>query len=235
MRRPDHVVVVIPAHDEEALIGAALDAVMLAAEAIAPRVRTTVVVVANACSDGTAAVARAAGATVLEVDIADVGAARAAGFAWALTQGLGRMDRLWFATTDADSRVPTAWLAAQLEAAATGGDVYLGTVALEPADRESFSAWVESYAEASRGASGHGHVHGASLGMRAAIYVRAGGFRSMSCDEDVDLVIRLTAIGARTVWDESCPVITSSRLAARAPDGVARDLALSLEPDDLPA
>lgn len=234
MRTPDHVVVVVPAHDEEQLITAALDAIAAAAAAIAPRARTTVVVVANACTDRTADLARARGAAVVEADIADVGAARAAGFAWAMTQGAGALDRLWFATTDADSRVPSEWLAAQLGAAAGGGDVYLGTVALEPAARASFTAWVQSYA-ASRDDAGHGHVHGASMGMRATAYVAAGGFRSMECDEDADLVTRLTAGGARIVWDESCPVITSSRLVARAPRGVAADLALSLEVDDLPA
>lgn len=235
MRAPDHVVVVVPAHDEEELIPAALDAIGRAAAVVAPRVRTTIVVVANACTDRTAEIARGRGVTVVEADTADVGAARAAGFAWAMTQGIGPLDRLWLATTDADSRVPAEWLAAQLEAAATGGDVYLGTVALEPAERASFADWVDSYAAASRDDAGHGHVHGASMGMRAAVYVTAGGFRSMPCDEDVDLVTRLTAGGARIVWDESCPVITSSRLAARAPRGVAADLALSLDADDLPA
>jgi glycosyltransferase involved in cell wall biosynthesis len=244
MRGTDRVVVVIPAHDEEKLVGPALDAMARAVDAVASRATTLVVVVANACTDGTADVARGRGATVLEVDTADVGAARAAGFAWAMTQGLGRIDRLWFATTDADSRVPADWLAAQLDAAATGGDVYLGTIALEPVERDraeverpSFAAWVRSYAvaAASAGDHGHGHVHGASMGMRAETYVRAGGFRPMPSDEDIDLVTRLTAAGARVVWDESCPVITSSRLVARAPDGVARDLALSLETDDLPA
>ncbi|MET0928536.1 MAG: glycosyltransferase, partial [Aeromicrobium sp.] len=235
VRAPEHVVVVVPAHDEEQLVPAALDAIAIAAAAVAPRVRTTVVVVANACTDRTAEVARARGATVVEADIADVGAARAAGFAWAMTQGLGPIGRLWLATTDADSRVPPEWLAVQLATAAAGGEVYLGTVALEPVERESFAAWVHSYAEASRGATGHGHVHGASMGMRASVYVAAGGFRSMACGEDVDLVTRAAAAGARIVWDESCPVITSSRLSARAPGGVAADLALSLDADDLPA
>jgi glycosyltransferase involved in cell wall biosynthesis len=231
----DHVVVVVPAHDEEELIRAALDAIGAAAAVVAPGVRTTIVVVANACTDRTAEVARACGASVVEADAADVGAARAAGFAWALARGADPLDRSWLATTDADSRVPPAWLSTQLAAAADGAELYLGTVALEPADRASFAAWARSYASASHDGAGHGHVHGASMGMSAAIYVSAGGFRSMECDEDVDLVTRLTAAGARIAWDESCPVITSARLEARAPRGVAADLALSLDADDLPA
>ncbi|MCW2841966.1 MAG: putative glycosyl transferase family 2 [Aeromicrobium sp.] len=236
MRTTDRVVVVIPARDEGELVATAIRAVRVAALAVQPRVRTTIVVVANACTDDTAQIARDCGATVLEVDIADVGAARAAGFAWALTQGLGPMPGLWFATTDADSRVPAGWLAAQLAAWRGGGDVYLGTVALAAGERASFAAWADGYdAAAAQGDAGHGHVHGASLGVRAQTYLRVGGFRSMEADEDVDLVIRLTAIGARVVWDESSPVTTSSRLVARAPRGVAVDLALSLDADDLPA
>lgn len=228
----DHVVVVVPAHDEEELIGAALHAIAAAA-AVVPTVRTTVVVVANACTDRTADVARGCGAAVVEADAADVGAARAAGFAWALDHGAGPLDRLWLATTDADSRVPPAWLSTQLSAAADGAELYLGTVALEPADRASFAAWARSYASASRDGAGHGHVHGASMGASAVMYLAAGGFRSMECDEDVDLVTRLTAAGARIAWDESCPVITSARLDSRAPRGVAADLALSLDADGL--
>ena len=231
----DHVVVVVPAHDEQELIRAALEAIAAASAAVEPRVRTTVVVVANACSDRTADVARSCGASVVEVDTADVGAARAAGFAWAIGAGAGPLDTLWLATTDADSRVPPAWLSTQLAAAADGTELYLGTVALEPADRASFAAWARSYASASRDGTGHGHVHGASMGMSASMYVATGGFRSMECDEDVDLVTRLTAAGARIAWDESSPVITSARLHSRAPRGVAADLALSLDADDLPA
>lgn len=231
----DRVVVVVPAHDEEELIGAAVDALLVAAARLAALVRTTVVVVANACSDRTAERASAAGATVVEVTHANVGAARAAGFDWALEHEPHPVTRTWFATTDADSRVPAHWLAVQLEAATAGADVHLGTVALEPHERASHAAWVDSYAAASREGTGHGHVHGASMGIRAASYLRVGGFAALDSDEDVDLVTRLTAWGARIVWDESCPVVTSSRLTARAPRGVSRDLRLSLDTDDLPA
>jgi glycosyltransferase involved in cell wall biosynthesis len=231
----DHVVVVVPAHDEEELVVAALDALAVAAASVAPQVRTTVVVVANGCSDRTVARAEAAGACVVEATHANVGAARSAGFTWALANEPGPRDGVWLATTDADSRVPAHWLVAQLAAAAAGSDVYLGTVALEPDDVVSFAAWVDSYAAASRGGAGHGHVHGASMGVRGTSYLRVGGFAALDHDEDVDLVTRLAASGAQIAWDESCPVVTSSRLAARAPRGVARDLALSRDADDMPA
>ncbi|MEV0381973.1 glycosyltransferase [Nonomuraea sp. NPDC050643] len=57
--------VVIPAHNEETVIGAGLAALLGAA---APG-ELDVVVVANACADGTAAVARAAGVRVIETPV----------------------------------------------------------------------------------------------------------------------------------------------------------------------
>jgi len=231
-RTPDGVVVVVPAHDEELLIGAALDAVRVAAARIAPQVPTSVVVVANGCTDRTAELAAAAGATVLELATANVGAARAAGFAWALDRHVRRTGRLWVATTDADSRVAPDWLVAQLDAAAAGAEAYLGTIVLDPADRALFAGWIAEYAAAFEAPDRHGHVHGATMGMWAQTYRRAGGFRALVESEDADLVTRLLAHGTRIAWDATCPVTTSSRLAARAPSGVARDLELSLEPYD---
>ena len=234
MRRAavDRIVVIVPAHDEELLVGAAIDALHVAAMRVAPRVETTVVVVANGCTDRTAELAAAHGATVVEVTTPNVGAARAAGFAWALDRHEGRLDGLWVATTDADSRVPPDWLAVQVDAATGGADAYLGTVALEREDRTTFAAWIREYEDSYETPVRHGHVHGAAMGMWAETYRRAGGFRPLERSEDVDLVTRLVAGRARIAWDATCPVTTSSRLVARAPSGVARDLELSLEPYD---
>lgn len=225
---PDRIAVVVPAHDEEQHIGAALEALRVAAAGLAPGIETSVVVVANGCTDRTSALASAGGATVLEVSAPNVGAARAAGFAWAIEQCAGQLDRWWLATTDADSQVGPGWLSAQLAAAARGADAYLGTVDLAADERSRFTAWLARYAAAHETPERHGHVHGASMGMRAEAYRRAGGFRALERSEDLDLVSRLVAGGARIAWDASSPVVTSARLAARAPAGVAHDLALSL-------
>lgn len=218
----------MPAHQEERLIVGALNALRSAAEQV-PEVETTLIVVANGCGDRTAGLARAAGAMVIEAAEANVGAARATGLAWALAQDAGRNDGLWLATTDADSRVPADWLAVQLEAAVAGADAYLGTVALAPHTHATFAGWIARYHAAFEAPDRHGHVHGASMGMSAETYVRAGGFRALVRSEDVDLVARLIAAGERILWDSSCPVLTSSRLTARAPAGVSHDLALSLK------
>jgi len=58
---PGRVVVVIPAHDEEALVGEALESVASQTRAV-----DEVIVVADRCSDRTSAIAREHGATVVE-------------------------------------------------------------------------------------------------------------------------------------------------------------------------
>jgi hypothetical protein len=77
----DTVGIVVPAHDEEDLLPACLAALGGAARAVAAErgVSVRIVVAADACSDRTAALARRAGATVVEIGARNVGAARAAG------------------------------------------------------------------------------------------------------------------------------------------------------------
>lgn len=218
--------VVIPACDEESAIGRALAAVSIASAHV-PRVPVDVVVVANGCVDATAAVAQAHGVHVLVVDSANVGAARAAGVRWALRHG---SDGLWLATTDADSRVPPGWLAAQVESAAGGADVFLGTVELSTSDMHRHRHWAAHYAAGIIDDRRHRHVHGASLGVRATSYAGVGGFRPLAAHEDADLVVRLVAAGAVIAMVSDVPVETSARHDPRAPAGVGADLAASAPP-----
>ncbi|MGW7554859.1 glycosyltransferase, partial [Streptomyces rimosus] len=84
---PAALVVAVPAHNEEAALPAALRALHTAArqpELLARRVRVVTVVAADACSDGTAALARRHGAHVVELERRNVGAARAAAVAHGL-------------------------------------------------------------------------------------------------------------------------------------------------------
>lgn len=71
--------VVVPAHDEQELLGACLDALSRAARWVAEGAVVRTVVVLDACRDGTADVARAYGVEVLTVSVHGVGAARDAG------------------------------------------------------------------------------------------------------------------------------------------------------------
>lgn len=218
----NRIAVVVPAHDERDLLPACLAALAVAAARVAP-IPVEVVVVADACTDDTAALAAAAGAVVVTVHERSVGHARAAGMTHALRSG---PDGLWLATTDADSQVGPGWLAWQLRAAAAGADLLIGTVEVD-----DWSPWPEAlravYEADYRRAvtdAGHSHVHGANLGCSAGAYLAAGGFPAVDHDEDRALITRFLATGARLVTDSRCPVATSARRVARAPLGFAAHL-----------
>jgi glycosyltransferase involved in cell wall biosynthesis len=217
--------VVVPAHDEEDLLPRCLAAVGRAERELAG-IRVHLVVVADACRDRTAEVAREAKATVVEIGARCVGAARAAGF----REVLSRTERLdpasvWLATTDADTLVPPEWLAAQLGYAAAGWDAVVGTVRVTdwsehpPAVRRLFE---DRYGD-SRG--DHPHVHGANLGFTARAYLAAGGFAPRPTAEDHAFVRSLAAVGGRILHTGEVTVVTSARRVSRAPLGFGHLLA----------
>lgn len=222
----ERVAVVIPARDEEHGVAAAVHAVRTAALNLPPGLTVDVVVVADACTDRTAEVALAAGAHVLVAMEGNVGAARALGCAWALDRADDERVT-WLACTDADSVVPPQWLLRQLDVAASGAELVLGTVTLPREDTARHWRWLRDYRRHRVGGrgTGHGHVHGANLGVHAAAYVAAGGFRDLPVHEDADLVERLLASGAAPAWVDDAAVTTSARHHSRVVGGVATDLA----------
>ncbi|MGH2895682.1 MAG: glycosyltransferase, partial [Solirubrobacteraceae bacterium] len=129
-------IVVIPARDEAGTIAACLSA--LAHQTVGPGGFETILV-ADACSDDTEAVARAAAhrlglvLTVLHGPGAGSGPARRLGMDAAADrlQELGRSDGL-IATTDADSTPAKDWLARQLAHVARGAAVVAGLIELYP-------------------------------------------------------------------------------------------------------
>jgi glycosyltransferase involved in cell wall biosynthesis len=209
--------VIVPAHNEEALLAPCLAALIeasrhedLAGEAV------RIVVVLDACSDFSGAIARAYGIETLTLKARNVGIARASGADLLLADGAR-----WLAFTDADSRVSPGWLVAQL---ALGADAVCGSIAVD-----DWSAHPHSVREYFRktyvDADGHRHIHGANLGVSADAYRRAGGFPPLKCSEDVALVDRLIALGAHIAWSAAPRVITSARAAARARGGFGDTLA----------
>ena len=216
--------VVVPARDEQELLPGALAALGVAAARVT-RLGTTValLVVADSCTDGTAAVAGAAGVPVLEVDAGAVGLARAAGLRHLLDRlSAVPRSRLWLASTDADSRVPPHWLSRQLELAAAGADLVVGTVEVD--DWSAHPPYVEARWRAGYDQrDGHRHVHGANVGSRADAYLEVGGVPSLDRDEDVALVAALAH--RRVVRTGTIPVLTSARLRSRAIGGFADHLA----------
>ncbi|WP_216659035.1 glycosyltransferase [Nocardioides sp. zg-1230] len=234
----DAVAVVVPARDEEALLPACLDSVATAVTAVHaahPLVRTRVVVVLDACRDGSAEVVAARDdVEALSTDAGCVGVARSRGVhaaaAWSRAIGSGS---LWVASTDADSVVPPHWLTAQLARAADGLALVVGTVVPRPGDLSpaALSAWHQRHTST----EGHDHVHGANLGFTLEAYRSVGGFLPLHTHEDVRLVAAMRRAGVPTVATGDVPVVTSGRRAGRAPGGFAHYLDELAELDGLGA
>jgi len=250
--RPSRVTragVVVPAHDEAELLPACLAALRSAADVAGVPVR--LLVVADACTDATAAVAAAAGAEVIRIRARNVGAARAAGLARLLqTEGTDPaatelattgpattgpattgLAATWLATTDADTVVPPGWLRRQLGYADQGWDVVLGTVAVTDWAGHPPHAPAVFEARYEFGAGPHPHVHGANLGIRASAYLAAGGFRPLRTAEDHALLAAATEAGCQVLQAADITVETSARRQARAPRGFSHALrVLAAEP-----
>jgi glycosyltransferase involved in cell wall biosynthesis len=182
-----------------------------------------IVVVLDACDDGSERLAGRFGPNVhfVSVDAGNVGAARAAGFEYARSVCAGvEPARMWFATTDADSVVGSRWL---LQMTAPGADMVLGTVRI-PLRRlpvEVARRYLSAYN--SKG-PGHNHIHGANMGFRADAYWSVGGFGELASGEDVDLVRRFESAHMRIHRDAKLSVATSARPVGRAPGGFAHYL-----------
>lgn len=220
----DHVIVAVPACDEERLIGACLEALHRAADLLRelrPMTVVEIVVALDACVDDTASVVAAHDARTVVTSARMVGVARDAaihaGLANPLRGGLSP-DSIWVACTDADTLVPPHWLLAQLELAAGGADLVVGTV--EPTgdlDPLALAMWRERH----RLAEGHDHVHGANLGVRASAYLAAGGFGAIGLHEDVALAERVRSGGWTCRATDTTRVLTAARTDNRVPGGFA--------------
>ena len=204
--------ILIPAHNEEALLDDCLRAARIAAnhpgllgEAV------QILVVLDSCSDASAAIAQAHQVHCLHVQARNVGHARGVGAGYLLEQGAR-----WISCTDADSRVAPDWLVAQL---AQGCDAVCGTVTVDAWSDGFDPAAQIRYHQAYQARDGHRHIHGANLGVSARAYVEAGGFEPLECHEDVQLVRELERCGASIAWSHAPQVVTSARLDCRAEGG----------------
>jgi glycosyltransferase involved in cell wall biosynthesis len=217
--------VIVPAHNEQDLLPRCLASLRRAAHSLRG-VPVHLVVVADACRDQTAQVARRGGASVVRIGAKSAGQARAAG-ARAILRSSGHLDPadLWLATTDADTLVPECWLRQQARYASQGWDAIVGTIQVadwscRPAGTRSL--FRERY---EAGTGRHTHVHGANLGFRASAYLTAGGFPALPSGEDHALVAALAATGSRILRTRALSVTTSARVESRAPDGFGDYLA----------
>lgn len=201
------VSVVLPAFNEEKLLPAALAAVREAASAFTSRGwEWECVVCDNNSTDGTAAVARAAGATVVFEPVNQIGRARDAG-ARAATGD-------WLVFIDADSTPSSALFAAIADRIASGRALGGGsTVELEPGTPRYARFVCGLWNLWSRLA---GWAAGSCVWVEAEAFRSAGGFGTeYYAGEEVFLSRRLKTLarrsGRRFVILSDHPLRTSSR------------------------
>jgi len=221
-QRISRVAVVIPARNEQELVGRCLESVLVAARRVA--IPVSITLVADGCTDDTVAIARSyPGVSVVELDASNVGSARRHGVEVACGQA---SSGVWIANTDADSTVPPNWIVEQLRLANRGIELMIGTVRPDFADlsAEQVHAWSATHPPG----VANGHVHGANLGLTARLYEAAGGYPELPEHEDVDLVERCTALDPLTIATDRCEVTTSGRQYGRTDGGYARYLRADL-------
>jgi glycosyltransferase involved in cell wall biosynthesis len=203
--------VVVPVHNEEALLADCLQSVrQAAADPLLDAEPVELVVVLDACTDRSTAIAIRHQAQIVSLNARCVGAARALGASLALDYGAR-----WIAFTDADTIVPPNWLSAQLAlcADATCGQVSIDDWSGYPIRvRERF---VERYSAKTR------HIHGANLGISAAAYEKAGGFPPLQCGEDAALISSLEERRGDVRWAGPTRVVTSARSHTTIENGFA--------------
>ena len=211
--------IVVPAHNEAALVEACLHAIKDAcADPLLNHEPVEVFVVLDCCTDSTQAIAEAMGAQTLVTRSRNVGVARAAGARAALAAGVR-----WLAFTDCDSLVAPNWLSAQLVEHERGAGAVCGTVSV--GDWGGYGENMRLHFSATyTDVSGHGHIHGANLGVSAQAYQQAGGFAPLRTGEDVALVRSLESLGIPIAWSDAPRVMTSARHDFRAPGGFGATL-----------
>ena len=204
---------IIPAHQEEKTLAPCLAAALeLRHDPGLKGEEVRIIVVLDACTDASEAIATGMGVDTLRIDARNVGAARALGARHALALGAR-----WLAFTDSDTVVSRDWLSAQL---ALGADAVCGTIGVDdwsahpPEVRARFA---REYVDA----CGHRHIHGANLGVSREAYLAVGGFQPLASKEDVAIVGALSAAGYSIAWSARPRVTTSARKVGRAPGGFA--------------
>lgn len=229
--------VVVPVHDEAERLGDCLAALDVAFARLPSSLRRAAVVVLDACSDESDSIADAwkrsgTDRYVLDRTFRNVGRARAAGMDLLVGKLIaGDPSRTWLATTDADSRVPASWLTDQVRLAGSGVEAVAGSIVVHDwsGHAEGIAERFRRFYEPPGSTDAHEHVHGANLGVRADAYLAAGGFEPLATGEDHALWRALRRAQRLQVSSRRLSVVTSGRLAARAPLGFSAFLA-EMEP-----
>ncbi|MEQ7922135.1 glycosyltransferase [Xanthomonas sp. WHRI 1810A] len=205
------IAIIVPAHNEELVLDDCIKS-LLAAAAHSDLVheRVEILIVLDDCHDASLLIAQSHDVLVHCCNHRNVGMTRADGARMMMQRGAR-----WLAFTDADTVVPYSWLADQVR---FGTDAVCGVV--EVADwTEHSDAVRERYDAHYTPVDGHRHIHGANLGVSAAAYAKAGGFRALAAHEDVHLIEDLERSGATITWTAVNRVITSARKSCRCREG----------------
>ncbi|WP_460150634.1 glycosyltransferase family 2 protein [Pseudomonas sp. S3_A03] len=152
--------ILIPVHNEEALLAECLDAAMIAARHPGLLGETVqILVVLDSCSDAGAVIAQA-------YPVQQAGSTSTQCRPGTRDRCGSLLDRgaRWISCTDADSRVAPDWLVAQL---ALEADAVCGTVTVQAWHEDFDPAAQIRYHQNYQARDGHRHIHGANLGVSA--------------------------------------------------------------------
>ncbi len=193
------VSIIVPAHNEEALLGATLTALRDAAAALGEP--HEIIVVDDTSTDRTSEIARAHGARVVSVDVHHIAAARNAGARAA--QGA------YFVFVDADTIVPPRMLRAAVETLRRGAAGGGSSAVFEPSAPRwarraiAFAAFVMRLAQ---------WAPGCFFFAERTAFERAGGFdERYFASEEIHLSRAMKRVGRFVVLRDS--VVTSARKA----------------------
>ena len=239
-------VIAIPAHDEAKRLPDCLMA--LAAQRVPGGLADLrVLVLANNCSDATAALARDMAPRLpfplivverwLPLHLANAGGARHVAMAEAVALAGPNTALL---STDADARPDPGWVAANLAALMAGADAVAGTILLDASEAARLPAPLRRRERLESRYAGlldrlaalvdpvphdpwptHGIHSGASIALHLAAYRSVGGIPTVSVGEDRALFAALARRDARIRHCPHTKVTVSCRLEGRAVGGMA--------------
>ena len=265
VRRPAPMAVVaIPARDEASCVPACLHALAIQEDAAGRAIGTgtfAVLLLANNCRDGTAAVARAMAPSlpypliVREAELppgrSHAGGARRAAMDAAAALLDTHAPGAVILSTDADGLPEPGWLQANLSALAAGADAVAGSIRPDPAQWSALpQALREREAREARYATlldeiaarldpdphdpwpRHGIHSGASIALTLGAYRRVGGLPEVPVGEDRALFLALLRADMRVRHLPDARVTVSCRLDGRAAGGMADTMRSRLREED---
>src|SRR5579859_3224018 len=182
--------VLIPARNEEVLLGRCLASVIRAIDALPVTNRATIVLVSDCSTDRTAEIAYSligGRGSVLHTHSGTVGTTRALAASYAIAKTTAPLSNVWLANTDADCVVPSAWLSDQIDFAASGIEAVSGIISVDSFEEHGPEVPARFHTSYSiHGDGTHPHIHGANLGVRADRYLDVGGWADLKTAEDHD-------------------------------------------------